>query len=1402
MPSDFENDYAYLGTSLPTGKEKKPYRTPSNPMSRRPSLHRRDSSPGPSSSPPRFNSGNRYESDGPVSPIDVANDETISPLDPRRFTPTLHASLVSEILSLRRDMEGKTRAIDSLEMTLENAKGEVESLHETLTKSSKENRSLKRQMQLLEGGSLSAMTELSKERDEALENIADFRKRLEQSQKRARTQEDEIERTQRLWERDKQNWEEERRNWERKVHVVEGRLKVVLNEVAAAQAAAGSFPRIIEGDFDDSVRDGTTARGSDTNSVRSSSVLGRRRTSTASVSTHDGDPHNLRYSVMSLANGHGPKVDGLNLADELAFDEEEEDTLGLDDRPDSRCTVPDERPMSMQSRPMSSMMMARRTLDMPLDGHERFGTPDVLEHPKNLDMILDIEEDEKTTIAVPQLFEYRDVGIQYTPPPSPKIVPEPNGVLPIDNSIVDEVDEVLLVNGKSDSNQERKRMSSSTEITPVYKTKESSTVTMPVHTTSSACQTTAGELPSPPYTPKVQEIPSEDSTPIASPVPVLFATPVVTTASISTQTDDVIIKDKETHRLEQAIRQTMPIPMITIEPPGSNPPSARNSVVLPPQTKSISCQTDIEPPTDLRSFGMQTEEIRIDKRTSKLPAKLLPSAIIDQPMSPESIDLPSPPPMKAFHIPPKSAKRRLRNPPPVEPAPVARAPSNGKEPEKLQAYPGNNDNGPLSEDVNVKTELRRPFRTSSLFAGFEHISDDEWPEPQEDLFSDDDLFNRPLASYTLRSGKLVTKPSPSILDDNPLAERKEHPEDDHDDDDDDDDEQHSPKSISETKAPNGSQQRAVAAGKSSTVKRPPRPLKLGNVAKQPDIRRTAMISSSTAAHQAFRPRSPSAPSIGSSAASTSTATKPPFPVPVRLSSRKIPISASEGAQSPTPYSNGTFPERGMRSREPPLRKVRSAAVVYRTQQHHHHPDRQQSHSPPTMSTSSTCPESPHLPPMPFDEITAPRGGKRSGKMHSNRHPPPPARSHRRDESTNTTNAGLQQTSVVDAIAQTMVGEWMWKYVRRRKSFGMTDNNKDGWELGKTTEEVSANITGNGVRHKRWVWLAPYERAVMWSSKQPTSGSALLGKSGRKLTIQSVLDVKDDNPLPKGSSPGTYFNRSILILTPQRALKFTAMTMERHFVWLTALSFLSHSSMGANDLASLPPVPHEEYRPPPGSSALRRNPIRDSIRVAKGKARPNPANANRSFASHPSAVPELPFDETQGTEPITDAADPPIVPRFSSHSRKRSNTAPRLPPSAFRSFSNHTTAPSTYSTTTAGSSDLYSPSTMGPSGVQSGQSSFSHRTSEASGPSSVGMSNFFEAVGTVRMEAFVDRSEFARQRVGGGHGHRSKHGGGGGGGGSRRRRDAHYWPPNSPETEFYGSEDGDVFFRNDDPFRGF
>jgi hypothetical protein len=142
--------------------------------------------------------------------------------------------------------------------------------------------------------------------------------------------------------------------------------------------------------------------------------------------------------------------------------------------------------------------------------------------------------------------------------------------------------------------------------------------------------------------------------------------------------------------------------------------------------------------------------------------------------------------------------------------------------------------------------------------------------------------------------------------------------------------------------------------------------------------------------------------------------------------------------------------------------------------------------------------------MPFDDITAPRERRAAHRRTSHRTIPSNNWSthERQDHERKDSIGGVQPTSVVDAIAQTMVGEWMFKYVRRRKSFGMGET-KDNWE-GKNPDEVSANITSSGVRHKRWVWLAPYEGSIMWSSKQPTSGPALLGKSGRKCQFTYLI----------------------------------------------------------------------------------------------------------------------------------------------------------------------------------------------------------------------------------------------------------------------------------------------------------
>ena len=237
-------------------------------------------------------------------------------------------------------------------------------------------------------------------------------------------------------------------------------------------------------------------------------------------------------------------------------------------------------------------------------------------------------------------------------------------------------------------------------------------------------------------------------------------------------------------------------------------------------------------------------------------------------------------------------------------------------------------------------------------------------------------------------------------------------------------------------------------------------------------------------------------------------------------------------------------------------------------------------------------------------------------------------------------------------------------------------------------------------------------------------------------IRSVHDVKDDTPMPKGASQPTAFGRSILIATPIRALKFTAATRERHFVWLTALSFLS-SGIGVNELATLPRAPSQEYQPSYShnhTASLRRNPIRDSIRVAKGKARPvlnhgsgriysSPdirTHKDKPFITNPS------FEEVE--EEVEDAAEPPHVPRTLSHTRKRSNTGPRavaVPPLGSFGRLSSSSGPSRdgYSIGTAVSKFSLEYDGLGFEGVGSQR----------------GGGNFFDAVGTVRMEAFVDQS---------------------------------------------------------------
>ena len=116
--------------------------------------------------------------------------------------------------------------------------------------------------------------------------------------------------------------------------------------------------------------------------------------------------------------------------------------------------------------------------------------------------------------------------------------------------------------------------------------------------------------------------------------------------------------------------------------------------------------------------------------------------------------------------------------------------------------------------------------------------------------------------------------------------------------------------------------------------------------------------------------------------------------------------------------------------------------------------------------------------------------------------------------------------MIQAITQTMIGEFLWKYTR-----------KPGRPEMSTT------------RHRRYFWVHPYTRTLYWSDQDPQSAgrSELKAKS---VAIESVRVVSDDNPMP----PGLH-RKSLEVITPGRKVKFTATTGQRHETWFNALSYL-------------------------------------------------------------------------------------------------------------------------------------------------------------------------------------------------------------------------------------------------------
>jgi hypothetical protein len=143
-------------------------------------------------------------------------------------------------------------------------------------------------------------------------------------------------------------------------------------------------------------------------------------------------------------------------------------------------------------------------------------------------------------------------------------------------------------------------------------------------------------------------------------------------------------------------------------------------------------------------------------------------------------------------------------------------------------------------------------------------------------------------------------------------------------------------------------------------------------------------------------------------------------------------------------------------------------------------------------------------------------------------------------------AGTTDPRMIQAITQTMIGEYLWKYTR------------------KTGREAMSET-----RHRRFFWIHPYTRTLYWSDRDPQSADKSQLKS-KSVAIESVEQVADPNPLP----PGLH-QVSLLVHTPGRSMKFTATTGQRHETWYNALNYLCQRVEEGEQQQQSPPQPQED-----------------------------------------------------------------------------------------------------------------------------------------------------------------------------------------------------------------------------------
>ncbi|KAF9323841.1 hypothetical protein BGZ91_003315 [Linnemannia elongata] len=125
------------------------------------------------------------------------------------------------------------------------------------------------------------------------------------------------------------------------------------------------------------------------------------------------------------------------------------------------------------------------------------------------------------------------------------------------------------------------------------------------------------------------------------------------------------------------------------------------------------------------------------------------------------------------------------------------------------------------------------------------------------------------------------------------------------------------------------------------------------------------------------------------------------------------------------------------------------------------------------------------------------------------------------------NSTATDPTMIQAITQTMIGDYLWKYTRRPMASVISEK-----------------------RHRRYFWVHPYNKTIYWSLNNPAADGSREQRAKSALII-AVFQITDENTTGSSDLP----NVSLLVQTSNRNLKLTAPTREKHELWYQSLAYL-------------------------------------------------------------------------------------------------------------------------------------------------------------------------------------------------------------------------------------------------------